>query len=164
MLHHPFVDWIDLLSVDGQVYRSYIDAFRACIQLHTHPQDFYTDPEAECSDSDSESDEDPQEADEHPLADFEAFARRRPQEDFTRMDLDSLGTREMDRNYDWSLHVGQYNISPEIWDQIKAENPIAQLVTIDSSPLPLNLEQRKLYDTVVDQYSQELAWDRLPPS
>jgi hypothetical protein len=33
MLHHPFVDWTDLLSVDGQVYGSYIEAFRACTQL-----------------------------------------------------------------------------------------------------------------------------------
>ena len=162
MLHHPFVDWDDLLMVDGQVYRSYIDAFQACHHSHTHPEDFYTDPEAESRGSDDESDEDPEEQadDEHPLADFEAFARRRPQEDFTCVDLlDSLGTREMDRNYDWSLHVGRYDISPEIWDQIKAENPIAQVVTMDSSPLPLNLEQRKLYDTVVDQYSQELALD-----
>ena len=70
----------------------------------------------------------------------------------------------MDCNYDWSLHVGRYDISPKNWDQIKAENPIAQLVTMDSSPDPLNLEQRKLYDTVVDQYSQELAWDRPAPS
>ena len=31
---------------------------------------------------------------------------------------------------------------------------------MDSSPLPLNPEQRKLYNTVVGQYSQELAWDR----
>jgi hypothetical protein len=154
MLHHPFTDWADLLSVNDHVYRSYIDAFQACHRSHTHPQDFYTDPEAECSDSDDESDEDTQEQeqanDEHPLADFEAFARRRPQEDFTCMDLDSLGTREMDCNYDWSPHIGQYDISPEIWDQIKAENPIAQLVTMDPSPLPLNLEQRKLYNTVVN--------------
>jgi hypothetical protein len=69
----------------------------------------------------------------------------------------------MDRNYDWSLHIGRYNISPEIWEQIKAENPITQLVTMDLSPLPLNPEQRKLYDTVVNQYSQELAWDRPAP-
>jgi hypothetical protein len=71
--------------------------------LHTHPQDFYTDPEAKCSDSDDESKEDPKEEadDNHLLADFEAFARQRPQEDFTRMDLfESLGTQEMDRNYD----------------------------------------------------------------
>ena len=79
MLHHPFTDWADLLSVDGQAYGSYIDAFRACHCSHMHPRDFYTDPEAECSDLDDESDEDPQEqANEHPLADFEAFARRRP--------------------------------------------------------------------------------------
>ena len=76
MLHHPFVDWNDLLSVDSQVYESYIDAFQACIQLHTHPQDFYTNPKTECSDSDNESEEDPKEqVNEHPLADFEAFAR-----------------------------------------------------------------------------------------
>src|ERR1700726_1071684 len=161
MLYHPFTDWADLLSVDSQIYGSYIDAYQACCHSHTHPQDFYTDPEAECSDSDNESEEDPQEEadDDYPLADFEAFARRRLQEDFTCIDLDSLGAREMDRNYNWSPHVGRYNISPEIWDQIKAENPIAQLVAIDPSPLPLNLEQRKLYDTVVGQYSQELALD-----
>ena len=142
MLHHPFVDWDDLLMVDNQVYRSYIEAFQACHRSHTHPEDFYTDPEAESEGSDDDSDEDPEEqAEEHPLADFEAFARRRPQEDFTRADLlDSLGAREMDREYDWSLHVGRYDISPEIWDQVKAENPLAQVVVMDSSPDPLNLE------------------------
>jgi hypothetical protein len=78
MLHYPFVDWIDLLSIDGQVHRLYIDAFWA--SSHAYPQGFYTDPEAECLDSDDESKEDPQEEadDEHLLADFEAFARRRP--------------------------------------------------------------------------------------
>ena len=165
MLHHPFVEYTDLLTVDGQVYESSIEAFRACRHSHTHPEDFYTDPEAESEASDEESDEDFEEQpEEHPLADFEAFARRRPQEDFTRIDLlDSLGSREMDRNYDWSSHVGQYEVSPEIWEQVKAENPIAQVVTIDSSPLPLNQEQRTLYDTVVNQYAQELAFDTPRP-
>ena len=116
MLHHPFTAWEDLLSVEGQVYESYVEAFRACQHSHTHPHDFYTDPEAddeaEESDSDDESDDDPEEQAEHPLADFEAFARRRPQDDFTRMDyLDSLGSREMDCNYNWSPHVRQYDIS-----------------------------------------------------
>jgi hypothetical protein len=117
MLHHPFVDWPDLLSVDGQVYQSFVDAFRACVRLHTHPQDFYTDPAAESDDSEDDSDDDPQEQpDEHPLADFEAFARRKPWEDFTSIDfIDSLGTRDMDRAYDWSPHVGRYDIPPEVW-------------------------------------------------
>jgi hypothetical protein len=137
-------------------FTGHIKAFRACHRSYTHPQDFYTDPEPELEASDGESNKDPEEQveDNHPLVDFEAFARRRPQEDFTRIDLlDSLGTREMDRDYDWSLHVSRYDISPEIWDQVKAENPIIQLVVMDSSLDPLNLEQRKLYDTVVGQYS-----------
>lgn len=159
MLHHPFTDWIDLLTVDNQVYGSYIDAFQACRLLHNHPHDFYTDPEAEPEVSDdSDSDLGEEDEDEHPLADFEAFARRRPQEDFTSIDLlDSLGTREMDRSYDWSSHVGQYEIFPDVWEQMKAANPTAQVVTMDASPLPLNFEQRKLYDTMVEQYTQELA-------
>jgi ATP-dependent DNA helicase PIF1 len=79
------------------------------------------------------------------------------------MDLrQDIGTREIDRNYDWSIHVGRYNIHPEIWDQMKAENPVAQVVTIDSSPDSLNLEQMKLYDTVVSQYSNELGGQSPP--
>ena len=171
MLHHPFVDWADLLSVDGQVYGSYIDAFRVCSQSHSHLEDFYTDPDNEDdntgSDTDTETQDslDPEDGSDtnYPLADFEAFARRRPQEDFTLMDLgQDIGTREIDRVYDWSVHVRQYNIHPEIWDQMKAEHPVIQVVTMDSSPDSLNLEQRKLYDTVVSQYSNELA-GRSPP-
>ena len=41
MLHHPFVDWIDLLSVDGQAYELYIDAFQACRHSYTHLQVIY---------------------------------------------------------------------------------------------------------------------------
>jgi hypothetical protein len=137
--------------------------------LYTHPQDFYTNPEAEDSgeDSDDESNVNPDESagNSHPLADFKAFARRRPLDDFTRIDLlEGLGTRVIDRNYDWSPHVGRYDISPEIWDQIKAQNLVTQVVIIDPSPLPLNLEQRKLYNIVVSQYSRELALQSPLPS
>jgi hypothetical protein len=61
MLHHPFVSWTALLTVDGQAYGSYIDAFQAYRHLHTHPEDFYTDPEAESEVLDDESDKDPEE-------------------------------------------------------------------------------------------------------
>ena len=99
MLFHPFVDWDDLLMVDGRVYGSYIDAFRACRRWHAHPEDFYTedfytDQDPKSGASDAESDENSEEqAEDHPMADFEAFARRRPHEDFTHVDLlDSLGS------------------------------------------------------------------------
>jgi hypothetical protein len=119
------------------------------------------EPESEASDSESNEDAEEQAEEDYPLADFEAFARRRPGRDHDLFadPLEALGTRELDRNYNWSSHVGHYNITPKIWDQVKAENPIAQTVIMESSPLPLNQEQRRLYDAVVDQYSQELALD-----
>ena len=78
MLHHLFVDYLDLFTVDSQVYESYIKAFRAYHRLYTYLHDFYTDPEPELGVSDSKSDEDPdkQAEDNSPLADFEAFAYR----------------------------------------------------------------------------------------
>ncbi|KIX07986.1 uncharacterized protein Z518_02640 [Rhinocladiella mackenziei CBS 650.93] len=166
MLHHPFTDWSDLLSVENESYGSYIDAFRACRRLHTHPPDFYDDPEGEGSDSDSSSDdEDPPEeaANEHPLADFEVLARRRPGADLpTRGDLlDGLGSREIDRAYDWSTHIGRYgDLRPDVWEQIKAENPIELVVDVNSSPEPLNREQRKLYDMIVTHYTNEISLTR----
>ena len=149
MLHHLFVEYTDLLTVDGQIYVSYIEAFQACHRSHTHPEDFYTDPEAD-SEDESESEEEEAVDEDWQLADFEAFARRRPRDDFTWIDpLDALGSRDIDRPYDWSTHVGRYDISSEVWERVKAEDPIEQVVTINSSPEPLNLEQRKLYDTVI---------------
>ena len=59
----------------------------------------------------------------------------------------------MDREYDWSTYVGKYDISSKGWTLLRAENPIEQAVDIDSSVGSLNLEQRKLYDIVVDQYT-----------
>ena len=112
MLHHPFTAWPDLLSVDGQAYGSYVDAFQPCKRLHTHPQDFYTNLEAESSDSDESEEDEPEPEDNHPLADFELLARRRPHEDFTRVEsLEDLGDRGIDRQYDWSAHIGRYKVS-----------------------------------------------------
>jgi hypothetical protein len=54
--------------------------------------------------------------DDYPLADFELFARRRLQEDFTKVDsLGGLRSREIDYQYNWSAYVGRYEVSPDIW-------------------------------------------------
>jgi len=76
--------------------------------------------------------------------------------------LHDLGARNADRNYDWTAHIGRSDLAPDVWDQVKAENPVAHVVTMDPCPLALNIEQRKLYDVVVTQYTQELA-DEHPP-
>lgn len=161
MLHHPFVVCEDLLTVDGIEYGSLIDAFHICRTSHNHPLDFYTDPPRERDDeSDEASEDEERETDgiEQPLADFEAFARRRPGRELDCTDLlDTLGTREIDRSYNWSIHSGRWIVVPEVWNQIKADNLVTQAVIVDSCPLLLNHEQRKLYDTIVNYYMAELS-------
>jgi non-ribosomal peptide synthetase component F len=118
MLHHPFIEWVDLLTIDGQVYSSYIEAFQACDRSHSHQPDFYTDPAPEYSDSEEDSDIEEESEPEYPLDDFELLARRRPQEDFTRIP-NGLNERDLDRRYNWAVHIGQYSgINAEIWDQV----------------------------------------------
>src|ERR1700712_2768795 len=128
MLHHPFVVSEDLLTVDGIRCESYADAFNICHASHHHPPDFYTDLPREGEDeSDEESEDAERDADEmeQPLADFEAFARRRPGRELDLADpLDTLGSRETDRAYDWSIHVGRWTVVPDVWTQIKADKPI----------------------------------------
>jgi ATP-dependent exoDNAse (exonuclease V) alpha subunit len=160
MLHHPFTDLTDLLSFDGQTFTDYIHAFRACQQSHTHPEDFYTDLDSESCDSDDSDDDLDQDPSNTPIADFEAFARRNPRHELPCVDFtDDLGSRDLDREYDWTSHVGRYTTMPEAWDQFKLLNYTEQAVTVDSDPSPLNTEQRKLYDVVTAQYVQELASD-----
>jgi hypothetical protein len=69
--------------------------------------------------------------------------------------LDSLGSREIDRLYDWPTHIGRYKeICREVWEQTKAEIPIELRAEVNSSPEALNTEQRKLYDTIIAPYTK----------
>ena len=108
MLHYLFTDWADLLLVENKTYGSYIKAFQACKQLHTHLEDFYNNLEGEGLDVDLDSDsKDLQEDKESPLTDFKAFACQRPGVDFTAYGdmLNSLGSQEIDCSYDQSPHI-----------------------------------------------------------
>jgi hypothetical protein len=117
MLHHPFEHFTDLLSFDGYDYVSYADAFYACQRLHTHTDDFYTDPTSDDEDESEDEELVRDESDDGPLADFEIFARRRAgNHDLTCSATDDLGSRDRDRSYDWTSHVGRDLTTPEAWD------------------------------------------------
>jgi hypothetical protein len=124
MLHHPFVSWDNLLTVDDNVYGSFPDAFRACQANHTHPPNCYTNPSKE-NKSDKEENEDKDkdnvadadnDAIQAPLTDFEAFARRRPSNNNDLLDdpLDALGTHEIDRTYDWDAYINRHVLFTDI--------------------------------------------------
>ena len=101
MLYYLFVNWDDLLSVDGQVYDLYVDAFHAYKQRHVHPENFYTDLDESGlgvnSDSDLDSDTDSDDTSDedsdnnYPLADFEILVRQRPCDDFPHVDDEGVG-------------------------------------------------------------------------
>ena len=114
MLHHPFRCPTDLLSFDGHHYSSYATGFYACVRLHTHPDDYYTDVIPDDPDAvQSEYEESDHGECDGPLADFEAFARRRPGDhDLTCTSTDDLGSRDMDRAYDWTSHVSRDVVLP----------------------------------------------------
>ncbi len=67
----------------------------------------------------------------------------------------------LDYIYDQTLHVNYDLITPKDQDQFKLLNYIEQAITVDLDPSPLNPEQQKLYDIVIVQYIQELAYNDL---
>jgi hypothetical protein len=99
--------------VKNKTYGSYIKAFQAYKQLYIYLKDFYNNLEKENSGLDSDSsNKKPQETkDKSLLVDFEVFARRRLGVDFIAYKniLDGLGSREIDRSYDWSVYIKRYN-------------------------------------------------------
>jgi hypothetical protein len=98
------------LVVDNKLYELYTKAFRAYYKLYSHPPDYYPDLKIEAIVKTAEEgkggvkldkDDVPNKEDSYPLDAFEILARRRPSIDLPLMDnLDTLGNRDLDYNYD----------------------------------------------------------------
>lgn len=127
MLSHAFIDEEDLLNVNGIECETWQEAFSYCELLHhNHNDDFY-DPIPALSDEvndDSDAEYDFQEEEDEPieLQDHEAFARIRPgRDDASRViTANDLGSRDLDREYNWSAHIGRFDVPITYWDTIKA--------------------------------------------
>lgn len=169
MLSHPFENVEDLLEVDGSQAETFQEAYELCCDNHTHRDDLYD--ELDVDDDEPEPDADDEFEDVNPsqptppapLTDFETYGLARPGNDLTRIEEgDNLGERDCDREYDWSRHVGKYNVDPLFWDVIKRAFPAEQLLPSLNSLDLLNREQRTVYNLIVDHYSDYLA-GRNPP-
>ncbi len=163
MLYYLFKCFIDLLSLNRQDYRSYIDAFQAYRRLYVYLDDFYTDLVANSQDIDSKDSELVyNKSNNKPLVDFEVFAHQQPyNDDLMYSFTDNLSSCDLDRIYDQTLYVSYDLITPKDQDQFKLLNYTEQVITVDLDPSLLNLEQQKLYDIVIAQYIQELIYNDL---
>ncbi|KAM4055583.1 PIF1-like helicase [Hirsutella rhossiliensis] len=113
----------------------------------------------------AEDDEFVQEVHDEPIAeeDWHELAHMLPDRPLEEEDIDVLGRRNIDVNYDWTPHVGRYTnddiLSGNYWEQRKAESSFH--LDVEHQPLEardaLNPEQRIVYDTVMGHF---LAQDR----
>ncbi|KAM4062958.1 PIF1-like helicase [Hirsutella rhossiliensis] len=124
--------WSDYF--DGQLFGSHAEAFSYCWQHHSHGDDHYGRPKE---------------------------ARLQPQDDQYEAlpeDLDLLGRRDIDINYDWTQHVGTY---PELrdgyWKDLIASHPMANDVEVLGPHWrnTLNTQQRLVYDTFMGHFQAQ---------
>ena len=164
MMAHPHRSPEELLAVDGQGFESFVAAYQCCRQRHHfHEDDHYG--EVGANELQAEDDEFEQEVHDEPIAeeDWYELARMLPDRPLEEEDIDVLGRRDIDVNYDWTPHVGRYTsdgiLRGNYWKQRKAES--SSRLDVEHQPLgardALNPEQRIVYDTVTGHF---LAQDR----
>ncbi|KAL1974030.1 hypothetical protein VTN31DRAFT_5590 [Thermomyces dupontii] len=76
---------------------------------------------------------------------------------------DKLGARDIDRSYDWGVHVGKYpSLTSEFWKDLKASDPATEIARSSASPETLVWKQRLLYESFVSHYGVILC-EESPP-
>ena len=141
----------ELFVVDGHRYDNYIDAFKACHHSHQHEDDHYgTTLEAQEDEFEAEEFED-----ELLEEDWMELARQLPNRDLSQEDVDLLGRRDVDINFDWSPFVGKCaDLQDDYWTQCRDNHPRGQ--DVEDLPLEardsLNPEQRVVYDMFIGHF------------
>lgn len=159
IMAYPYCSPQELLVVSGQQFDSFAAAYKDCRKHHdTHADDHYGEPDT--NELRAEDDEFEPEVHEEPIMeeDWHELARMLPDRPLEEEDIDVLGRRDIDINYDWTPHVGRYAdddiLNGDYWKQRKAKNPMD--LDVDDQPLEacdsLNPEQRLVYDTVMDHF------------
>ncbi|KJK85038.1 hypothetical protein H633G_11133 [Metarhizium anisopliae BRIP 53284] len=160
MMAHPHRSPEELLTVGGQQVDSFAAAYRFCREQHRdiHADDHYGEPDT--NELRAEDDEFELEVQEEPTVeeDWHELARMLPDRPLEEEDIDMLGRRDIDIDYDWTPHVGRYTddgiLNADYWKQRKARNRLD--LDVDHQPLEardsLNRDQRLVYDTVMDHF------------
>lgn len=87
------------------------------------------------------------------------LARQLPgRDDLTRLeDQNLLGSRDLDRAYDWALNIGMFaDLRADFLEQMKVQYPADITAHSSADPEALEFKQRRLYDLIVDDYRRVL--------
>ncbi|XP_044714581.1 PIF1-like helicase domain-containing protein [Hirsutella rhossiliensis] len=110
MMAHPHRSPEELLAVDGQPFESFAAAYQCCRQRHHfHEDDHYG--EVGANELQAEDDEFQREEHEEPVVeeDWHELARMLPDHPLEEEDIDVLGRRDVDVNYDWTPTLDVYD-------------------------------------------------------
>ncbi|KAJ5936874.1 hypothetical protein N7466_003324 [Penicillium verhagenii] len=161
----------DLLTVDDYTYPTFSAALEYCQEAHTHPDDHYDQLKVDDTPEDLFEDAEDLEADvdDDDPGSWEALARQCPADDTLTYlpDGDALGSRDLDTEYRWEQHIGQYPdilLGLDYWKLQKINFPATLGNTTDASPRSLNTKQMLLYELVVGHYARWLEDHDLPSS
>ncbi|KAM4067595.1 PIF1-like helicase [Hirsutella rhossiliensis] len=157
-LNHPHRRVDELLTFDGRLFSSYVEAFSYCWQHHSHGDDYYGRPkEARLQPQDDLYEALPVE-EEFDDEDWIRLAALLPDNPLTQEDLDLLGRRDIDVNYDWTRHVGTYpELRDSYWKDLIASHPMANDVEVLDPHWrdQLNPQQRLVYDTFMGHFQAQ---------
>ncbi|KAJ5183745.1 hypothetical protein N7492_001361 [Penicillium capsulatum] len=162
MLHHPFRDMQDLLSLEDNHFPTFTDAYTWCRQAHVgiHEADCYGEITVEDVPEELFEDVDLPEQTPPPQS-WELLARQRPGPNPAERteDPDALGQRDIDRQYDWTPHIGRCPddaFPRDYWQQQRALFPATLSNTAAVEPDSLNEKQWQIYNLIVSHYLQWL--------
>ncbi|KAF6834321.1 mitochondrial dna helicase [Colletotrichum plurivorum] len=159
MVNHPHRQLDELLTVEGEVYTTFRDAYDACKTFHgNHAPDFY-DTITDTPDDDEFEDAEAEEWMRN--SGWEEMARELPDRPIETDDIDILGNRPIDLNYDWSPHVGRYfdelNVDA-FWQIARGQHgldlPAGDADYTEDDVASLNTRQRQVYALVCTHFDR----------
>jgi ATP-dependent DNA helicase PIF1 len=163
-LDHPHRHPDELFIVDGHRYDNYVYAFKACYHSdsHQHEDDHY----GAYGNSDLQAQEDEFQAEDFEddllEEDWMELARQLPNRSLSQEDVDLLGRRDVDINFDWTPFIGKFTdpliLQGDYWNQCRESHPRGQ--EVEDLPLEardsLIAEQRVVYDTFIGHFQRNI--------
>jgi ATP-dependent DNA helicase PIF1 len=156
MLHHPFREVDEVLTINGNVFDTFTAAYSYCRSTCSHSLvDSYGLPNLGVDEEDPNL-EPPEDLE---MDDFDELAGRQPGSQGLVVDQDGLGNRPLDRLHDWNdpQHDDTFALNPlSYWKEMKQSYDGPAPSMANTEPNTLQPKQRLVYDLFTNHYAAYL--------